>query len=289
MILITGATGNYGTLTIEALLEKGVSPKEIIALARDVTKATTLKEKGVHIREANYDDYQSLLKAFSGVEKLLFVSGNDVENRMSQHENVVKASAEAGVQHILYTSIARKSEEKDTPLAMVAASHFATEELIKKSGVPYSILRNNLYEDVLPGFLGEKVLETGVFFPAGEGKASFALRADMAEATAQLLQTQEPLKQEYFFSNSEAVSFKDIAVILTEVTGKEIAYLNPDVTTYKEVLTTAGVPAIYIDMFSSFAEGIKQGELEASSSDLPELLGRTPVSVATYLQQVYAK
>jgi NAD(P)H dehydrogenase (quinone) len=110
MILVTGATGHFGKSTIDFLLKKGISSTNIVALVRDEEKAADLKNKGVVLRIGDYDNYTSLVNAFKGVEKLLFVSGSDIFKRGAQHQNVVTAAKEAGVQHIVYTSFQGKNE-----------------------------------------------------------------------------------------------------------------------------------------------------------------------------------
>ncbi|MVT06732.1 SDR family oxidoreductase [Chitinophaga tropicalis] len=286
MILITGATGVLGKETINFLLKKGYPAGNIIALVRDDSKAADLKASGVVTISGNYDNYNSLLSAMKGVEKVLLVSGNDVVKRGSQHENVVKAAKESGVKHILYTSFHRKNETETSPIAFVAQSHIHTENIIKSSGLTYTILRNNIYLDMLPVFLG-KVLETGVFYPAGDAKSAFASRNDMAEATANILAGQGHENKEYNLSNTENISFQDVADILNAITGKTISYLNPDSTTYQKALAEAEVPAEYIGFFAGFAEAIKQGEFASGNTDLEKLLGRKPTSAKEFLTNVY--
>lgn len=288
MILITGATGNFGKSTIDFLLKKGISSTHIAALVRNEEKAVDLKSKGIAIRVGDYDNYDQLVKAFSGIEKLLLVSGSDISNRAKQHENAVKAAKEAGVKHILYTSFERKNETETSPISFVAGSHIATEKLIKESGIAYTLFRNNLYLDVLPWFFGEKVLETGVFLPAGKTKAAFTLRDDMAEATANVLITTGHENKEYAFSNTENLSIEEVAKSLSEIVGEEVPYTSPTKEIYIETLTNANVPAEFVGMFSGFAEAIKEGEFEINTNDLENLLGRKPTTAKQYLKMVYA-
>jgi NAD(P)H dehydrogenase (quinone) len=288
MILITGATGHYGKATIDFLLQKGIPASNISALVRDAAKAEELKTKGVRLKIGDYDDYHALVAAFRGVDKLLLVSGSDLVKRGTQQENAVNAAKEAGVKHIHYTSFERKNETETSPIALVAKTHMDTERQIKSSGMAYTIFRNNLYADVIPMFLGEHVAATGVFFPAGEGKAAFATRSDMAEATAQVLATEGHENKEYAFSNTENVSFAEIAEILTEVLGTNIPYADPSIEAFTNALTQAGVPAEIIGMSVGFAEAVKQGEFLVTSSDLEKLLGRKPTSVKTFLAEAFS-
>ena len=287
MILITGATGHLGKATIDFLLIKGMTASSISAFVRDEAKAAELKSKGVDFKLGDYDDYSSMVGAFKGVDKLLLVSASDLMKRSKQQEDAVKAAVEAGVKHILYTSFDRKNETETSPIAMVAKAHLETEKNIIASGIPYTIFRNNLYMDGLPMFMGEKVMETGLFFPAGETKSAFAMRKDMAEATANVLISEGHENKVYALDNSENFSFSQIAAILSQVSGKNVPYINPDKETYVEALTKAGVPMEYIKIFAGFAEAIKQGEFMSESKDLEILLGRKPMTIDEFLKGFY--
>lgn len=288
-ILVTGATGNFGKLTIDFLLKKGIAPENISALVRDGKKAEDLAAKGINIKVGDYDNYDSLLNAFQGIDKLVLVSGTDLANRTSQQLNAVKAAKEAGVKHILYTSFERKNETETSPIAFLAQSHIATDHAIKASGIKYTIFRNNLYLDVLPMFLGEKVVESGIYFPAGEGKAAYVSRADLAEAAAIVLSSEGHENKEYAMNNIENYAMNDVAQILGTITNKEVPYLNPISEEYAETLKNSGVPGEYIGMFTGFGAAIEQGEFETNSSDLEKLLGRKPTTLADFLKEVYLK
>ena len=287
MILITGATGNFGKSTIDFLLKKGVSSSNIVALVRDEEKAGELKTKGVTLRLGDYDNKTQLLSAFTGIKKLLLVSGTDIANRSKQHENVLQAAKESGVKHILYTSFERKNETETSPISFVAKSHIATEKMIKSSGLTYTVFRNNLYLDILPWFFGENVLETGVFLPAGETKSALTSREDMAEAVANVLMSEGHENKEYALSNSENVSIGQLAASLGKIVGKEVGYTSPTREVYIETLTKAYVPTEFVAMFAGFSEAIQQGEFEVERSDLEALLGRKPMTADAFLAQVY--
>lgn len=287
MILITGASGNYGKSTIDFLLEKGVPSTQIKALVRDESKASHLKSKGLELRFGDYDNYEQLVEAFAGIDKLLLISGSDPFNRAKQHENVINAAKEAGVQHVIYTSFERNNETESSPIWFIASSHIATEKLLISSGLKYTIFRNNLYLDILPWFFGDNVLETGIFLPAGDTKAALTLRDDMAEATANVLLSEGHEDKVYAFSNTENVNIQEIAKDLSEVVGKNIPYISPSVEVFTETLTKAQVPNEFIQMFASFTSAIKEGEFEVSTTDLETLLGRKPTTAKEYLASAY--
>ena len=288
MILVTGATGHLGKETLDFLLAK-TNASQIAAFVRSSEKAQLLKEKGIEIRIGDYDNYPSLVQAFAGIEKLFFVSGNDIPKRDQQHVNVINAAKEAGVKHIVYTSFQRQSEKDSSPIAIVAKTHLLTEKLLKESGLKYTILKNNMYMEGISMFIGNKVLETGtIFLPAGNGKASYALRTDMAEASTNILLSGGHENKAYEFSGTQSYSFTDVADILTELSGKKISYIDPAPENFTSELAKGGVPASVIGVIAAFCEGIKQGEFDLPDTAMEKILGRKPVALKDYLKKTYS-
>ena len=224
-ILITGATGKLGRTVIETLLKK-MPAQQISALVRDAAKANDLKEKGVNISVGDYDDKASLEKAMLGVEQVLLISGGAAKNGLQQHFNVVDAAKNAGVNCISYTG--RCLQDRNTLVNQMMKRHFETEDYIKESGMKYILFQNILYMDVIPYYVGENVLDTGFYLPAGEGKTAFALRSDMAEAIGNVLATDNCDNKIYNFTGIQTYSFYDVATAFTELSGKTVNYTPVD-------------------------------------------------------------
>lgn len=287
-LLITGATGQLGLKTIEFLLEQGIEPGKISALVRDPEKAQKLTDMGVNLVVGDYGNYESLVKAFQEVEKLLFVSGSDVVNRVAQHENVIKAAVEAKVNHVFYTSALTNTSIENSAIAFVSEAHVKTEEWLAASGLTYTLLKNNLYMDLVPQFIGGQVLETGtIYFPAGSGKTGFALRSEMAEAAAIVLTSEGHEGKSYGITNVEAYSYQDVAKCLTEISGKEITYVSPSVEEFTGVMKNAGLSDDMIGGVVSFALAQANDEFNVTGADLEQLLGRKPTSLKEYLTSIY--
>lgn len=288
MILVTGASGHFGSVAIHTLLENGISASHIKALIRTPAAAERWHQLGIEIALGDYDDYASLTKAFTGVSKVLFVSSSDLGNRLLQHRNVVLAAKEVGVGHLIYTSFQRTTESSASPLWGVAESHLQTERWIEESGIPFTFLRNNLYLDFLPAFIGTEVLQTGVVFvPAGQGRISAVLRSEMAEAAAKICITPGHEGKVYSFSHTESVSYETIAQHLAARSGKSVVYVSPNVDVYAKTLADFGVPSEHIEIFSSFALAQAGGELDAPTTDLTTILGRPLTPILEYITKIY--
>lgn len=288
-ILVTGVTGLLGRIVLDKLLSK-VPASSVKVLVRDEAKAAPFKQLGVEVAIGSYDDKTSLVNAFKDVDKLYFVSGSDVAKRSQQHENVVNAAVEAKVGHVVYTSFQRKNETSTSPIYFVASSHLLTENLLKSSGLKYTILKHGIYTEMIPIFIGDRVLETGVIFqPAGEGKTAFILRSDLADAGVEVLTGQGYENRSYELTGPAAVSYAEIAAKISAVTGKNVSYASPTPEVFTAELTKAGVPAEYIGLFAGFSGATKEGEFADVTTDLEKLIGRKGGSVEAFLQQVYGK
>ncbi len=283
MILITGATGQLGRAVIQTLLKK-TPANEIAAFVRDEGKAADLKERGVKLCVGSYEDVSSLDWAMQGVEKALLISGTE-ENRVQQHQNVVDAAKRAEVALIAYTSRVVKNQDTSNPLM---ASHFATEDYIKNSGLNYVLLRNALYMDVIPRYVGgEKVFETGIHLPTGEGKVSFALREELGEATANLLAEEGPKSQVYELTAGEAWSFYDVANALTELSGREVTYTPIERPEFEARMRERGLPEFVIRILLDFHREIRNGLLDEVSPEMERLLGRKPAPLPEGLKALF--
>ncbi|OCA69088.1 hypothetical protein BBI01_17910 [Chryseobacterium artocarpi] len=290
MILVTGATGALGQQTINFLLEKGIGPENISGLARDEKKASFLNEKGVEVKVGDYFNYSSLVSAFKGVDKLYFISSGDVNNRDIQHQNVVNAAIEAGIKHIVYTSVESTSGGIDSPLAKISIPVLKTEEWIKNSKINYTILKNNFYLEMLPMFLGENVLETEkIYTTTGEGKIGAVLRSDLAEASANVIISDDSINKIYHLSNTDAFNYNQVKDILNQSTGKNIQLIQLNPQELKEHYIKIGLPEYVAESLMDFSNAKSNGEFDVTSDDLKNLLGRKPVSIKEFLENLAIK
>lgn len=221
-IMVTGATGQLGSLIMENLLQF-VPSSQIIACVRDLEKAKELLEKGVEIRFGDYDQPDSLVEAFSGVTNLLFISSSHPDDnvRLNQHSEVVNAAIKAGVKHLLYTGFAFPPKEQ-IPANHV---HLLTEQMILKSGIDYTFLRNALYMDFVDVLGLKEAIQSGelITYP-GNWLFNSVTRKDLALATAVVLTTTGHHNQIYELAAPRSWDFSELAEILSELSGTRIVH-----------------------------------------------------------------
>ncbi len=288
MILVTGATGNLGKATIDSLLNRGIAPNNITALVRDESKAAELKSKGLQIKLGDYQDLESLKSAFRGVDKLLLVSSSsDIGKRFEQHKNAINAANESGVGHIIYTSFDMKNLQQSI-MGGEVRYHAYTADCLRQTGIPYTLMNNTMYADMIPFLVGKDILNNGISIPAGDGKTPFLPISEMAEANAVVLTTPGHENKEYIIASETAFSFAEIADLLSDISGKTLAYHQPDVSAYVAQLIQAGLSEDDAAYIARFCGAIARGEFDTNKSDVKRLLGRSPVSLKEFLQNIYS-
>jgi NAD(P)H dehydrogenase (quinone) len=274
MIAITGASGHLGQLTIEALLERGVPPQEIVAVVRTPEKAAALAARGVQVCQGDYTRPETLVSALQGAQKVLLISSSDFADRVGQHRNLIEAARQAGATLLAYTSLLRA----DTSTLSLAADHKATEELIRASGLPFVFLRNGWYlENYTPA---QAAAQGAVVGSAGEGRVSAASRADYAAAAAAALtQPQQAPGTVYELGGDQAFTLSELAAEVQTQSGNPVSYRNMPAADYAQMLLGFGLPAPVAEMLADSDTGLEKGELYTDSRDLSRLIGRPTTSM----------
>ncbi|MFE9901300.1 SDR family oxidoreductase [Streptomyces achromogenes] len=275
-IVVTGATGHLGRHVVAQLLEK-VPAERITAVVRDAAKGADLAARGVRLAVADYNAPKTLDGLFAAGDKVLLISGSEVDkDRVAQHTAVIDAAKAAGVALLAYTSA------PGTLTAALADDHRATEQVLRASGLPYTLLRNGWYHENYTEHLAPVLEHGAVVQAAGDGRVSSAARADYAAAAVAVLTGEGHENVTYELGGDEAWSFAEYAAELSRQTGREIAYRQVSVADLTGILTGAGLPAPLAGILAGVDASIAEGELVVSSGDLSRLIGRptTPLAEA---------
>ncbi len=269
---ITGATGQLGRLVVEALKTR-TAVTDLVALVRNPGKAADL---GIEARAFDYANPGSLVAPLQGIDSLLLISSSEVGQRKAQHENVIRAAKQAGVKWIVYTSLLRA----DTSTLSLAAEHLATEESLKVSGIPYTILRNGWYTENYTGSLGGALAAGALVGSAGSGKIASAARADYAEAAAAVLTGTGHQGKVYELAGDTAYTLADLAAEVSGQTGKAIPYNDLPAAAYAEALAAHGVPNWLAEAIAGWDASAARGDLFDDGHTLSGLIGRPTTPLA---------
>jgi NAD(P)H dehydrogenase (quinone) len=284
MITITGATGALNGATTDHLLER-LPASELTVVTRDPARAARFAERGVTVRQGDYDDVDGLRAAFAGADQLLLVSSNDpVGDTVGQHRNAVDAAVAAGVGRVLYTS--HQGAGAGSPF-LPAQHHLATEDMLAASGLPWTSLRNGFYAHSIPWMTGPWQ-QTGVVAVPADGPVSWTAREDAAEAAAHILLAAEPLDGPVTLTASEAPTFADLARIAAEVSGTPVRFEVVDEDEWVARSVAGGQDERMVHFLLGMYQAAAQGRFAGTDPLLRELLGREPVSARDVLAGVVA-
>ncbi|MCX6498757.1 MAG: SDR family oxidoreductase [Arthrobacter sp.] len=276
-LAVTGSTGQLGGQLARLLEAAGTAQR---LLVRDAGRAPDLD--GAVPTVASYADAAQAREALAGVKTLFMVSAAEAEDRLQQHYTFVDAAAEAGVQHIVYTSFFGAAPDCTFTLGR---DHYATEERIKASGMDYTILRDNFYLDFLPLLAGEDGVIRG---PAGNGVMAAVARADIARcALAVLGDPALHVGRSYDLTGPEDISLAAAAELLTAGTGRTVTYRNETLEEAYASRKPYGAPPWQVDAWVSTYTAIAVGELAGPTSAVHELTGREPLGLAEFLAEAH--
>lgn len=263
---VTGATGNVGGRVARALAGAGVDQR---LLVRDRSRAPALA--GVDVAQASYGDGTAVRRALAGCRTVLMVSGSESPTRLDEHRTFVDAAADAGVEHLVYTSFYGAAPDATFTLAR---DHFATEEHIKASGMAWTFLRDNLYLDFVPHMAGADGVIRG---PAGTGRVSAVARDDVATAAvAVLTDPAAHAGSTYDLTGPEAFTLAEAAALLSERTGRRVAFRDETLEEAFASRASYGAPGWQVEAWVSTYTAIAAGEMAGVSRDVERLTGRAP-------------
>lgn len=281
VLLVTGASGHLGRRVIELLLEARAGT--LIAGTRTPEKLADFSARGVLVRQADFNDSASLEAAFAGVDRLLLISTDALGEpglRLQQHRTAVKAAEKVGVSHVVYTSLVGPGP--DSPV-LFAPDHYGTEAALADSTLNWTVLRNNIYAEVLLGSLGQATQTGQLFSAAAQGKTAYVTREDCARSAAAALAAPFNGRRILDITGPEALTQADLAALATKIVGKPIIYVPLELEQLIQGMVGAGLPRPVAEIYASIDTAIAQGQFDVVSNAVEELTGCKPASVAEFL------
>lgn len=282
-LLVTGASGHLGRRVVELLLEANAGP--IIATTRTPDKLADLSARGVTVRAADFDDPASLQAAFAGADRLLLIS-TDVpgEGRAQQHLNAIAAAEQVGVQHVVYTSLVNPGPA--SPVAL-ASDHLTTETALLGSRMDWTILRCNIYAEMLLGSLPRAAAMGQLYSASADGLTAYVTREDCARAAAAALASVNG-RQVLDVTGPDALSQADLAQLASELSGMPVSYVPVPLDAIVQGMVGAGLPEGAARLYASFDTATAEGFFGAVTTTVEDLTGKPATRVADFLAEHWA-
>lgn len=286
LLVVTGAAGSLGRRVIELLVAQGAGGR-VVAVTRKPEALADLAAQGVDVRRGDFDDPASLQAAFAGVNRALVISTDSLDkpgHRIAQHQTAFKALAELGARHISYTSIVNPLDSR----ILLSKDHAESEAALTKTGVPFTVLRDNIYSEMLLDGV-KRALASGKLVDARDsGKVAYVSREDVAAVAAAVLLTPPPGNQLLDVTGPDSLSGPDIARLIAEVGGRPVEHQSIPLSALVDGMVQHGLPRPIAELYASFDAGIAAGELQAVSDTVQRLAGKKPESLGAFLERTKA-
>jgi len=277
MILVTGATGMFGSRVLRETLARQAEAR---ALVHSPANAEQVRESGADVVVGDLDEPESLGAVFAGVDTAFIVSPLD-ERIAIREANALQAAEEAGVRRIvkLYGAVRHHGDPLD-------ALHLASIDAIRESGLSWALVSPSSVMD--PSMLNqaEAIRRFGCLVGcAGDGRVGLVAADDVARAAAIVLTERDELGANYELTGPEALSMAEMAAVLSEVLERTITYQDMPETEFRKFLVEQGGFAddqVDVQVMLHFAAW-KQGDADLVTGTYRELTGETPTSLKEWV------
>jgi uncharacterized protein YbjT (DUF2867 family) len=234
LILIIGGRSKIGAALIVELLDRG---QQVRALARTSEQAGSVPA-GVEIVAGDLADEGSLVTAMDGVEKVFLLSSPHPD-AVTWHRNAIDAARRTQVQLLVRSSILGANRES---AAEFISAHTACDGYLEDSGLPYVIVRPNLFLQNIPESTIPSIDASGNFYAdAGQARISMVDTRDAAAVAASALTGPGHAGACYDVTGPEALSYADVAAKLTAATGRPVSYIDAPDDAVRQALLGAGL------------------------------------------------
>ena len=282
-LLVTGASGQLGGAVVHHLLDTLQVPAErLIVTSRSPEGLADFAARGVTVRAADFDQPATLPSAFAGADRLLLVSTDalmEPGKRLAQHRNAVEAAVEAGVGHVVYTSL----PSAETSHVSFAPDHWGTEQALAASSLAWTVLRNAWYFENLAYALPAALASGEWASAAGEGRIAYIARDDLARAAAVALASPDRSNRVLTLTGSHAYSARDIASRVSALADKPLSVVDITPEQRLEGLKAHGFPPVLAEVFASFDVATAAGDLGAVTDDYLQLTGQPTTTLDAWL------
>lgn len=274
-VLVTGALGNVGGATVTALLAAGA---QVRAADLDASAVAQKFPEAEAVR-LEFQDSATFPGAVAGCESMLLLRPPPISRMKSTLNLLIDVAAQHGMAHVVFSSVQGADTNWIVP-------HHRVEEHLRASGLGWTMLR--------PGFFAQNLSDAyrvdirdddRVFVPAGDGRVAFVDVTDLGEIAALIFDDPAPHRsQGYTLSGPEALTFVQVAALLSEVLGRPIIYEPASALGYARHLHGRGLPLAQVAVQTVLHLGLRKGDAGTVEPTVERLLGRSARSLEAFIR-----
>ncbi|GAB3827919.1 SDR family oxidoreductase [Pontibacter rugosus] len=281
-ILVTGATGTVGREVIKQLSMLEGDEIRVRAGVHSVITGENLKRlPGVEISEMDFENQESLHAAFTHADKLFMVAPF-ADDQVEMEKTLVDEAKRTGVKHIVKLSSMGADEE---PGILLGLWHREIERYIEDSGISYTFLRPTSFMQNYIDYNAASIKQEGKFYqPLGNGKVSYIDARDIAAVGVETLLKEGHVGKIYELTGPEALSNNEVAALLSEVSGKQVAYIDTPEAEAREAMLAQGTPEWMADAMLELYGVYKSGSATKTTTTVEDVTGQKPHTMRQFLE-----
>lgn len=274
-VLVVGAGGNVGGAVVAAA---GVLGVPVRAAGRDPA-ALAERLPGVPTVHLDLGDRATFAPALEGAGALFLVRPPAVARVGPTLNALVDVARAQGVEHVVFSSVTGADTNPVVP-------HHRVETHLHTCGLPWTVLRPGFFAQNLADAYRRDVVEGDrVVLPAGDARVAFVDTRDVGAVAAHVLADPVPHRgAAYVLTGPQAVTFEEVAAVLTRELGRRITYHPVGVPTYARHVRRQGLPLAQVLVQTVLHAGLRRGQAERVDPTLEELLGRPGRTVEEYVR-----
>lgn len=165
----------------------------------------------------------------------------------------------------------------------------AAEEAVRKSGIEWTIIRpNNFNQNFSEDLWRQPLLDGRLALPMGATPEPFVDAQDIAEVAATLLTSPGHHEQVYDLSGPRALTFAEAVATIARATGRVIRYVELTPEQYRAELLAQGYPEETATALNNLFAGMRAGHLAEPTDGVRRVLGRDPLDFDSYVARAAA-
>lgn len=276
-VLVTGALGNVGRAVVAELVAAG---RAVRAADLDATSVADTFGADVEAVRLDYTD-PATWSAFDGVQTMFVVRPPQLSRVQRDMVPSLEAARAAGVDHMVLLSLQGADRNSFVP-------HAKLEAWLRDSGVGWTFVRPSFFMENLTTTHRRDIAERGdILVPAGDGRTSFVAVHDVARvAAAALADPAAHLHRAWTPTGPEALTYAEVASILTQVLGRPIRYSRPGILRYaRHAHGFLGMPWAMVAVTTAIYTVARLGKADGTTDDVRQVTGLDPTGFRDWAQQ----
>ncbi len=276
-ILVTGASGNVGRYLVAELLQQG---EQVIAASTDPDRLTKMFTQPIETVYFDFTKPETFAAALKDVDRVFLMRSPHL-GRPEDLYPFIDALTDHPLQLVSFLSLMGIEKNPIPP-------HYKIEKYLEAAGLPYAHLRPGFFMQNVAGIHAEEIKKANqIFIPAGNSRTSFIDARDIGLAAATLLHNYEAYPYtSHTITGSEALSYTEVAEILSTVTGRKITYAKPGFLKYRNFyLQQRGLDKDYVHVTVALYFMTRMGTAKAVTDDFFRLTGQQPRTFAEFARE----